>query len=138
MSSPLPSSGRRSSLTWSHRLLRTCSPIFAERLLPAATQVVDTNPHAKVGQYDDVSQVEKFELSEQEYASRRDTVRAFKERNKMGRFNPETAAAMVAKVREVANGCVGPGLQCAGRRPTAISTHCLRAPALLTSPRDGG
>ena len=35
---------------------------------------------------------------QEEYASRRDTVRAFKERNKMGRFNPETAAAMVAKV----------------------------------------
>ncbi|KAG5641617.1 hypothetical protein DXG03_004640 [Asterophora parasitica] len=34
----------------------------------------------------DVSQVEKFELTSEEYATRQDTVRAYKERNKMGRF----------------------------------------------------
>ncbi|KAK6180715.1 hypothetical protein SNE40_008715 [Patella caerulea] len=41
------------------------------------------------GEFDDVSKVEKFELNEEEYAQRSDSVRAFKERNKMGRFNPE-------------------------------------------------
>lgn len=59
--------------------------------------VIDTNPQARAGQYDDVSQVEKFELTADEYAKRSDTVRAFKMRNKLGRFNPETAAAMEAK-----------------------------------------
>ncbi|KAH7098245.1 CAP Gly-rich domain-containing protein [Auriculariales sp. MPI-PUGE-AT-0066] len=51
------------------------------------------------GQLTDVSQVEKFELTDQEYSQRRDTVLAYKQRNKIGRFadqsssvTPETAA----------------------------------------------
>jgi len=34
----------------------------------------------------DVAQVEKFELTESEYAKRQDTVLAYKQRNKVGRF----------------------------------------------------
>ncbi|KAK7103366.1 tubulin-folding cofactor B-like [Littorina saxatilis] len=41
------------------------------------------------GEFDDVSKVEKFEIPEDEYAKRTDSVRAFKEKNKIGRFNPE-------------------------------------------------
>ncbi len=50
-------------------------------------QVVDANPQAKTRQFEDVSAVQKFELTQEEYESRTDTVRAFKERNKLGRFN---------------------------------------------------
>lgn len=46
--------------------------------------VVD--PTMKVGEFEDVSKVEKFELSAEQYEKRTDSVRAFKERNKMGRF----------------------------------------------------
>ncbi|KAI8969211.1 CAP Gly-rich domain-containing protein [Mycotypha africana] len=54
--------------------------------------VIDTNPHRVKNQYTDVSLVEKFELSNEEYEKRSDTVRAFKERNKLGRFSDEAAA----------------------------------------------
>ncbi|CEP10949.1 hypothetical protein [Parasitella parasitica] len=54
--------------------------------------VIDTNPHRVKNQYTDVSLVEKFELTNDEYEKRTDTVRAFKERNKLGRFSAEAAA----------------------------------------------
>ncbi|KAI0216951.1 hypothetical protein L0F63_004485 [Massospora cicadina] len=42
-------------------------------------------------QYQDVSLVEKFEISDHEYNRRSDSVRAFKQRNRLGRFAPEAA-----------------------------------------------
>lgn len=62
--------------------------------------VVDLNPSATVGQFEDVSKVEKFELTDEEYSKRTDTVMAFKKRNKLGRFDPERAAAMAKKEEE--------------------------------------
>eukprot|EP00796_Vickermania_ingenoplastis_P012542 gene12542-8594_t len=41
---------------------------------------VDLQPAAQVDNYEDVSQVEKFEISEQEWLQREDNARAFKER----------------------------------------------------------
>ncbi|KDR80881.1 hypothetical protein GALMADRAFT_241369 [Galerina marginata CBS 339.88] len=66
-------------------------------------KVIDTNPATSLtGQLTDVTQVEKFELSDAEYAQRRDTVLAYKQRNKVGRFaeqgatpEPETSAMAV-------------------------------------------
>ncbi|THG93584.1 hypothetical protein EW145_g8339, partial [Phellinidium pouzarii] len=54
-------------------------------------RVTDTSPPgvALTGQFTDVSQVDKFELSDAEYAARRDTVLAYKQRNKIGRFAPD-------------------------------------------------
>ncbi|KAJ3572690.1 hypothetical protein NP233_g2919 [Leucocoprinus birnbaumii] len=50
-------------------------------------KVEDTNPSASLsGQLSDVSQVEKFELSDAEYAKRQDSVLAYKMRHKVGRF----------------------------------------------------
>ncbi|KAJ3512957.1 hypothetical protein NLJ89_g3224 [Agrocybe chaxingu] len=50
-------------------------------------KVTDTNPSDTLtGQLTDVSQVEKFEISEAEYAQRNDTVLAYKQRHKIGRF----------------------------------------------------
>ncbi|KDN42599.1 hypothetical protein K437DRAFT_248876 [Tilletiaria anomala UBC 951] len=51
-------------------------------------KVQDTRPAPLANQFLDDSQVEKFELSEEAYAQRRDTVLAYKQRNKMGRFDP--------------------------------------------------
>ncbi|KAH7923712.1 hypothetical protein BV22DRAFT_1092425 [Leucogyrophana mollusca] len=52
-------------------------------------KVVDTNPSTSfTGQLTDVSQVEKFELSDEAYAQRQDTVLAYKQRHKVGRFAP--------------------------------------------------
>jgi len=54
-------------------------------------KVEDTNPSASfTGQLTDVSQVEKFELSDGQYAGRNDTVLAYKQRNKVGRFAPNS------------------------------------------------
>nr|CAG4652174.1 EOG090X0DT2 [Triops cancriformis] len=41
------------------------------------------------GEYEDVSKVEKFELDYDTYAKRTDTVRAYLERNKQGKYNEE-------------------------------------------------
>ncbi|OCH96305.1 hypothetical protein OBBRIDRAFT_787380 [Obba rivulosa] len=50
-------------------------------------RVTDTDPSTSiVGQLGDISQVEKFELSEDAYAQRQDTVLAYKQRHKIGRF----------------------------------------------------
>ncbi|EGD78659.1 hypothetical protein PTSG_01638 [Salpingoeca rosetta] len=51
--------------------------------------VENTDPSATVGEFDDVSKVKKFELTEEEYETRRGTVREFKEKMKLGRFDPE-------------------------------------------------
>ncbi|EIW75236.1 hypothetical protein CONPUDRAFT_85500 [Coniophora puteana RWD-64-598 SS2] len=56
-------------------------------------KVVDTNPSTSfTGQLTDVSQVEKFELSNEEYAKRQDSVLAYKMRHKVGRFAEEDAS----------------------------------------------
>ncbi|PPQ85400.1 hypothetical protein CVT25_006396 [Psilocybe cyanescens] len=54
-------------------------------------KVIDTNPASSLtGQLTDVTQVDKFELSDAEYAQRQDTVLAYKQRNHIGRFAAET------------------------------------------------
>jgi len=54
-------------------------------------KIIDTDPNASLtGQLHDTSNVEKFELTSEEYEKRQDTVLAYKQRNKIGRFaNPE-------------------------------------------------
>ncbi|OSD05379.1 hypothetical protein PYCCODRAFT_1432543 [Trametes coccinea BRFM310] len=55
-------------------------------------KVNDLNPATSfTGQLSDTSQVEKFELSETEYAQRQDTVLAYKQRHKIGRFAEQPA-----------------------------------------------
>jgi len=52
-------------------------------------KIADTNPSISfTGQLTDVSQVDKFDLTPEEYAQRQDTVLAYKQRNKIGRFAP--------------------------------------------------
>ncbi|KAI0305804.1 CAP Gly-rich domain-containing protein [Multifurca ochricompacta] len=54
---------------------------------PADFQVVDTNPSTTfTGQLTDLSGVDKFELSDEQYALRQDSVLAYKQRHKVGRF----------------------------------------------------
>ncbi|KAF9953002.1 hypothetical protein BGZ65_004919 [Modicella reniformis] len=50
-------------------------------------RVIDLNPSSVRGQYSDVSLVKKFELTEEEYEKRTDSVLAFMRRNNLGRFN---------------------------------------------------
>lgn len=49
--------------------------------------VKDTS--GKPSAFDDLSKVEKFELSQDQYAKRSDTVKAYLQRNKLGKYNEE-------------------------------------------------
>ncbi|KAI8139799.1 CAP Gly-rich domain-containing protein [Fennellomyces sp. T-0311] len=62
--------------------------------------VLDTNPHRIKNQYTDVSLVEKYEMTTDDYNKRSDTVRAFKERNKLGRFSAEAQEQMAQFANE--------------------------------------
>ena len=50
--------------------------------------------------FSDVSGVEKFEISQEAYEKRDDSVQAFKKKNKMGRFNPALQAKLAAAEEE--------------------------------------
>ncbi|ORY06732.1 hypothetical protein K493DRAFT_202972 [Basidiobolus meristosporus CBS 931.73] len=56
-------------------------------------QVNDTNPNRIKNQYTDLSLVEKYELPQEEYEKRSDSVLAFKQRNKLGRFSDSRSAS---------------------------------------------
>lgn len=43
----------------------------------------------KAGEFEDVSKVEKFELSDEAYSKRSESLRAFKEKHKLGNYNEE-------------------------------------------------
>merc|ERR1711991_501496 len=62
--------------------------------------VKNVDSTAAVGEFDDLSKVEKYELTDAEYASKRDTVLDYKRRNQLGRFNPEAAKAAEVKQQE--------------------------------------
>ncbi|KAL0953900.1 hypothetical protein HGRIS_005067 [Hohenbuehelia grisea] len=66
-------------------------------------KVEDSNPSTTfTGQLTDVSQVEKFELSDVDYAKRQDTVLAYKQQHKMGRFaSKESASPKPAMVIDI-------------------------------------
>ncbi|KAG8717539.1 hypothetical protein FRC08_007268 [Ceratobasidium sp. 394] len=55
-------------------------------------KVADTSANSLAGQFTDVSAVEKFELTEEEYQKRTDTVLAYKQAHKIGRFADSTQA----------------------------------------------
>jgi len=50
--------------------------------------VQDTGPKA-FGEFDDLSKVEKYELTDEQYSKKSDTVRAYLQRNKLGKYNEE-------------------------------------------------
>ncbi|GAA6022352.1 hypothetical protein JCM11491_003231 [Sporobolomyces phaffii] len=58
-------------------------------------RVESSDPHARAlaGQYTDDSRVDKFELTQQEYEARPDTVLAYKMRNRLGRFAPTATSS---------------------------------------------
>merc|ERR1719423_443809 len=55
-----------------------------------------------VNEFNDVSKVEKFEMSKDDYEKREDSVAAFKRRNKLGRFSDADPAAAKAAEAEAA------------------------------------
>lgn len=79
--------------------------------------VVDKDPTKKAGEFEDVSAVEKYEMTTEDYAKRTDSVRAFMQRNKMGQFKEETPEEIQqkkerAQLEEDAAKAITVGLRC--------------------------
>ncbi|RIA91275.1 CAP Gly-rich domain-containing protein [Glomus cerebriforme] len=55
-------------------------------------KVIDTSPNSNKNKFTDLSLVEKYELPDDEYAKRSDSVLAFKQRNKLGRFSDDKSS----------------------------------------------
>jgi tubulin-folding cofactor B len=54
-------------------------------------KVIDNDPYRPKNEYLDVSNVEKYEISEKDYEKRQDTVRNFLKQNKLGKFSEKEA-----------------------------------------------
>uniref|UniRef100_A0A8C5Q1B4 Tubulin folding cofactor B n=1 Tax=Leptobrachium leishanense TaxID=445787 RepID=A0A8C5Q1B4_9ANUR len=52
---------------------------------------------ARIGEFEDLSGVEKFEISKESYEKRTDSVRSFMKKNKIGKFNEEEMAQITAE-----------------------------------------
>lgn len=52
---------------------------------------------ARLGEYEDMSKVEKYKISQEAYDQRQDSVRSFLKRNKLGRYNEEERAQQEAE-----------------------------------------
>ncbi|KAG7470855.1 hypothetical protein MATL_G00118230 [Megalops atlanticus] len=55
---------------------------------------------AQSGEFSDLSKVEKYEITDEAYDKRTDSVRSFMKKNKKGRFNEEEAAQQAAEQAE--------------------------------------
>ncbi|XP_033633669.1 tubulin-folding cofactor B-like [Asterias rubens] len=65
--------------------------------------VVDSDPNRLRGEFEDLSKVEKFEISAEEYSKRTDSVQAFKKKLKVGQYqelDPDEAARQEALKKE--------------------------------------
>ncbi|KAK6509559.1 hypothetical protein TWF481_004297 [Arthrobotrys musiformis] len=62
--------------------------------------VTDTRPPSFRENYTDTSQVEKYEMPEEDYAKLTDSVLAWKKRNQLGRFDPTQATTAESKQAE--------------------------------------
>ncbi|KAL4667441.1 hypothetical protein H8959_006130 [Pygathrix nigripes] len=63
------------------------------------TNVID-HSGARLGEYEDVSRVEKYTISQEAYDQRQDTVRSFLKRSKLGRYNEEERAQQEAEAAQ--------------------------------------
>ncbi|XP_038075221.1 tubulin-folding cofactor B-like [Patiria miniata] len=65
--------------------------------------VQDSDPNRLRGEFEDLSKVEKYEITDDDYSKRTDSVLAFKKKHKMGQFreeDPEEAAQREALKKE--------------------------------------
>ncbi|EME85884.1 uncharacterized protein MYCFIDRAFT_210352 [Pseudocercospora fijiensis CIRAD86] len=82
----------------------------------AELQVIDTRPPGARTNYNDVSAVQKYEMSTSDYEQRTDSVLAWKKTNKLGRFDPDAPGIEQQKVdasfREVEQRNIKQGARC--------------------------
>lgn len=75
-------------------------------------KITDRRPPGQRPNYTDDSHVDKFELTEQEYDTRSDSLRAFKRRNQLGRFDPDAASKEEMTLSDVKSRGVVVGARC--------------------------
>lgn len=74
--------------------------------------VLNTDPYHVKNQYTDVSRVEKFELTENEYDKRTDSVREYLKRNKLGKYTPDDPNAPAPNTFETESVMINVGDRC--------------------------
>ncbi|GAA5916583.1 hypothetical protein JCM6882_002550 [Rhodosporidiobolus microsporus] len=89
---------------------RTLSSYGASEYMTIRVDPADPLARGLAGQFTDDSQVEKFELTQEEYAARRDTLLAYKQRNNLGRFSSSPSSPSPAPAPLDAN--LVPGARC--------------------------
>lgn len=70
------------------KMLGYYSPLDSWRI-----HVINKNPNTVAGEFDDLSKVEKYEMAEDEYDKKQDSVRNFMKRNKLGKFSEDAKNA---------------------------------------------
>ncbi|XP_021095199.1 tubulin-folding cofactor B isoform X3 [Heterocephalus glaber] len=68
-------------------------------VLTTSSTVID-HSGARLGEYEDVSKVERYQISQEAYDQRQDTVRSFMKRSKLGRYNEEERAQQEAEAAQ--------------------------------------
>lgn len=66
---------------------------YLQRLKKRKVGDITDEKNERGGQYTDVSQVEKYDMTDEEYKNRSDTVLAYKKANEIGRFSKAAAEA---------------------------------------------
>ncbi|GAB5582135.1 tubulin-folding cofactor B isoform X1 [Prionailurus iriomotensis] len=116
-----------SSLSWTPQQPVPGPPQSATHLQPegacdALNQVID-HSGARLGEYEDVSKVEKYQISQEAYDQRQDSVRSFLKRSKLGRYNEEERAQQEAEATQRLNeektqaSAISVGSRCEVRAP---------------------
>ncbi|XP_041379331.1 tubulin-folding cofactor B-like [Gigantopelta aegis] len=80
--------------------------------------VIDSDPSKSLGEFEDLSKVEKYEMPEEEYAKRGESLRAFKEKMKLGRFAERDPESKL-KEEEEATKAISIGARCEVTTPKA-------------------
>lgn len=75
-------------------------------------KISDKRPAGQRPNYTDDTNVNKFELTEEEYDGRSDSVRAFKKRNHLGRFDPDAGTKEEMALAELNRSGVVVGARC--------------------------
>ncbi|KAM9359048.1 tubulin-folding cofactor B [Symphorus nematophorus] len=92
--------------------------------------VIDKSGH-QMGEFSDVSKVEKFELSDEAYEKRTDTARSFMKKHRIGHFNEEEVAKKKAELaareeeQKAAADAISVGSRCKAQvpgQPTKLGT----------------
>ncbi|KAM0746866.1 hypothetical protein T439DRAFT_329551 [Meredithblackwellia eburnea MCA 4105] len=91
---------------------RTLASYGAREWMTLRVDSSDPQVRSLAGQFSDPSQVEKFELTKEEYEARPDTVLAYKQRHKLGRFADGASSTSIAEQEAPLDPALVSGARC--------------------------